>query len=381
MHGDIPKGKLLVISDTALYKEGNTILGFEPVVRELEALQSSFSEIIWLGSRTYNKSSMLRAPEAANIRMVVMPSTSHTRLNAVKVFLSYPVFLYYILRYLPGCRYVHTRGPSHPAILAILLSFIDRGRIYWHKYAGDWSSQSAPGTYRLQRNWLRKLAYPNIKVTINGKWDNEPGHIYPFENPCLYESELIKAAEAAKAKDFSGNLSLLFVGNLNNNKGIANLIDALRQYEVPAKITDLYVIGSGPLLDAIREKAAANSRGRINIHILGPLKREAINRYYASCHFLVLPSRSEGFPKVIAEAAAYGCIPVTTDISSLSQYILRQENGYLMPDNNAKIISETLHTAVHHGNYELLSAGARSIVNLFTYEHFVQRIRSEIFEL
>jgi glycosyltransferase involved in cell wall biosynthesis len=45
-------------------------------------------------------------------------------------------------------------------------------------------------------------------------------------------------------------------------------------------------------------------------------------------HFLLLPSDSEGFPKVLAEAACYGVIPVVSSVSSIPHYI-NESNGFL----------------------------------------------------
>ena len=44
----------------------------------------------------------------------------------------------------------------------------------------------------------------------------------------------------------------------------------------------------------------------------------------------VLPSYSEGFPKVIAEAMNFGCIPIVSDISCIRQYIINGKNGFLI---------------------------------------------------
>lgn len=51
-------------------------------------------------------------------------------------------------------------------------------------------------------------------------------------------------------------------------------------------------------------------------------------------YFLLLPSDSEGFPKVIAEAACYGVIPVVSAVSSIPHYI-KNENGYLWQMNSS----------------------------------------------
>jgi glycosyltransferase involved in cell wall biosynthesis len=377
MPEDIRKNRLLVISDTAIYHNGKTILAFEPVVRELRALEHAFDEIVWLGCRISSKSTALRAVNSEKIKVVAMPGTSHKTLNALRVLISYPVFLFYILKYLPSATHVHTRAPSHPAILGILFSFFDRRRLYWHKYAGDWITPAAPYTYRLQRRWLKALNYSNIRVTVNGKWQSDPAHVYAFENPCIFEEEQHLATGLAQHKDFSSGLSLLFVGNIDSNKGILELLEAAAQPAFPERFTDLYIIGGGPLLEEVRRIAGLVTK--IRIHITGHINRDRIDECYRQCNVLTLPSKSEGFPKVIAEAAAHGCIPVATDISSISQYIVNGVNGYLFQDSSPATIAKTLNQIAQAENLADVSKNAVLLSKKFTYERFTERIQNEIF--
>ncbi|RYD59440.1 MAG: glycosyltransferase family 1 protein [Sphingobacteriales bacterium] len=366
-----------MISDTAVCRQGNETLAFEPVVRELSALKGNFSEIIWLGCKVHEDATALKAVDSKKIRVIVMPSVSHKSLNALRVLLAYPAFVFYILRYLPSATHVHTRAPSHPALLGILLSFLDRKRIYWHKYAGDWVSPDAPYTYRLQRQWLNALRFKNIRVTVNGSWKNAPAHVFAFENPCITEAERKYASLAASSKDFSSSLSLLFVGNINANKGITNLLTAIREHRLDSRFTDLYIVGSGPLLGEVKRNVIEIDS--IRIHIAGHISRQLIDQYYKKCHLLMLPSQSEGFPKVIAEAAAYGCIPVVTDISAISQYITDGSNGFLLRDNRPDTIAQKLSSIALNKELSAVSKNAILFTEKFTYEHFTERIQTEIY--
>ena len=71
------------------------------------------------------------------------------------------------------------------------------------------------------------------------------------------------------------------------------------------------------------------------ISILGPLERKDIFTIYSSSHILILLSKSEGFPKVIAEGAAYGVVPIVSNVGGIKDYI-NQENGILINDISAK---------------------------------------------
>lgn len=67
-------------------------------------------------------------------------------------------------------------------------------------------------------------------------------------------------------------------------------------------------------------------------------EKEAIERIYASSHVLVLTSESEGFPKVIAEAMAFGCVPIVTRVGAIEEVLAAQA---LLTDPE-KCVSETI---------------------------------------
>ena len=48
------------------------------------------------------------------------------------------------------------------------------------------------------------------------------------------------------------------------------------------------------------------------ILMLGALNREEIFQIYKESHAIILLSKSEGFPKVIMEAGAFGCVPIVS---------------------------------------------------------------------
>ena len=76
-----------------------------------------------------------------------------------------------------------------------------------------------------------------------------------------------------------------------------------------------------------------------NVHCFGVITdKKTIERHYASSHVLVLTSESEGFPKVIAEAMAYGCVPIVTRVGSIPEVL--NELAFLTDPKNC--VSETV---------------------------------------
>jgi glycosyltransferase involved in cell wall biosynthesis len=104
-----------------------------------------------------------------------------------------------------------------------------------------------------------------------------------------------------------GVLRLMFLGRVDPVKGIENLIEALALLEKGATRLDIY--GSGlPDYVARLKHLAASKLGemvRFHGHAEGERKREA----FAEADICVLPSFSENFGMVVAEALAHG-VPV-----------------------------------------------------------------------
>lgn len=371
MQGNIPVNTLLVVSDTAMYHQDGKVLVFDPVLRELRAIDDMFQNIIWLGARSLNKKPSLKPIENSRIKAIVMPCVSRTGWkNILYVLAAYPVFIYHLLRHIGKATHVHTRGPSHPAFVAIIFSLFDRKRIYSHKYAGEWTTNNIPLTYRIQRGILRRISNPSIRITISGKNSTNASNVYDLQNPCIYESEISAMNATGFSKKFDGPLTLLFAGNLMPSKGIMELLEALKNPSLDKRYTKLIVAGGGKLLDEVMLRV--KDIHSLDIKIAGDISREELNLLYAEAHVLILPSSSESFPKVVAEAAAYGCIPVTTALSAITKQIYDGQNGFLMNNNQPEEITAVLNRLAAIPDPQDISRRAIDMSRLFTYERFRQ---------
>jgi glycosyltransferase involved in cell wall biosynthesis len=378
MRENIRKGRiLLVISDTLLVVSKEGIKGYEPVVRELDIIANLFDEIIWLGYRFTQKKAPVITPLSSNIRMVPMPpSGGKGYLTKIKIILLYPVYLFYILKYLPKATHVHSRAPSHPALLALIISKWDKKRTYWHKYAGNWIEPNPPKAYGRQRQILTGINKPKVYGTVNGYWPGQKKHLLSFENPCLYETERQKAEQFSKSKNFDDKLSIIFVGSLSGFKGVVELVEAMKLLKQPKRFNELIIVGDGELMEYLR--ILSNKKTNVKIKLAGFLNRLQIEELYNKSHIIALPSKSEGFPKVIAEGAAYGCIPLVTNISSLDQYIKPGINGFLLKDNGPNTIAHILDEITIRPDLKKISETATEVGSRFTYEYYRERIVKEI---
>ena len=246
---------------------------------------------------------------------------------------------------------------------------------YWVKYAGNWNQINPPISYFLQRFWLKYIVN-RAQVTVNGKWDNQRKHINSFENPCISKEELIEAKKVKKTKVFSDKVEICFVGAFEKGKGIHLLIDALKLTKQYSMIGKIYLVGDGTEKEKV--KISIKKLNQFKIDITGPISREKLNEIYGRCHIIILPSKSEGFPKVIAEGISYGCVPIVTNVGSISHYV-NKNNGVLLKTRSQDELKNAIEYLLSdRTKLKILSENGSKISKLFTFEYYNQQLIKNI---
>lgn len=366
-------GRLLVISHTEHYQNPDgTVVGWPTTIREIDVLAELFDEVVHVGC-LYRESAPagMEAYHSGKVRFVAIPPFGGRGLKKFSVLWTAPVIIFTVLRQLRKADYFHFRAPTSMGVYVIpLLSIFAGQKAGWFKYAGNWIQKNPPLSYRWQRYYLKNLQ--KRKVTINGKWPDLPEHIVPFENPCLFESEWLEGNSILAAKDFKAPFVFCFIGRVDAAKGFDVVMDTLEKLPV-GWVDELIVIGATTNAEGFSERMA---KLPFKVRYLGFLTRSEVLRQLAGAHFLFLPSKSEGFPKVIAEAWSRGCLPIVTDVSAIGQYVHHEENGYTIAFENrhsAYLIPFMMEILQHNAHRKMAESGWRNAA-LFTYEKYRSRI-------
>ncbi len=130
------------------------------------------------------------------------------------------------------------------------------------------------------------------------------------------------------------------VGRLSYEKGFDMLLDAYASHDFDAH---LVIFGSGPEQHWLEGRVARLGLRR-KIHFAGHIKD--LRPAYAAMQFLVIPSRSEGFPLVLLEAWAQATPVVATPAGAIGSLISNNDNGMLADDISSKSIARALSQAV-----------------------------------
>lgn len=125
-------------------------------------------------------------------------------------------------------------------------------------------------------------------------------------------------AQLTKRIDWSNPFRLLYVGRLSDSQKriflLPSILRACTQRGVPATLT---IIGDGGDRLELEQLIVAEGLGHL-VEMRGSQPIEAVYQAMQAHHVLLLPSIFEGFPLVIVEAHANGCVPVASHLAGIT---------------------------------------------------------------
>ena len=165
----------------------------------------------------------------------------------------------------------------------------------------------------------------------------------------------------------------LFVGRLDRDEGIDNLVQVFQKLEKSCPNVYLFLVGAEEpegksILDETRETI-----GRDPHIILSDGWQADVRPWYAAADALVHPSLREGFPNVVIEAGAMGLASIVTDINGSREIITDGRNGTIVPAQDP----EALYTAMkdfidHPEKVQEMAAAARDLSKRYEQKYVRQ---------
>ena len=131
---------------------------------------------------------------------------------------------------------------------------------------------------------------------------------------------------------------VLFAGRLATNKGLSDLISAMK--EVNQESVDLVIVGADMGLgkDLVKE---ALEKG-VKMHKLGHIDDDTYRSVLASAEMLVLPSEYEAFGIVLLEAAAAETAVIGTNVGGIPEAMSPNENGLIVEYNDVTNLAKSI---------------------------------------
>ena len=133
----------------------------------------------------------------------------------------------------------------------------------------------------------------------------------------------------------------LFVGALEDYKGVDVLLNAWAALVRRSPQSHLVIVGSGTRGDNLKRQAASLGLSGA-VTFAGQISRAAIIPILDRAAVLVLPSRSEGLGRVIIEAHARGRPVVASRVGGIPELVEHGRNGLLVEPEDPSALAEAL---------------------------------------
>jgi len=182
----------------------------------------------------------------------------------------------------------------------------------------------------------------------------------------------------------SENFIIGFVGRLDlYTKGLDILIDAFKEFNHTSKNSLLWIIGDGPqkkLLQEMVAKKGLNDKIVFFGSKFGNEKEELIR----SMDVFVHPSRNEGLPTAVLEAAQLGIPCIVSQATNLGSFVKLHQSGIVIENDSSASLVIALNDMQRHWNTDTMhqfKINAKKMVNdSFNWNHLIAKF-SKIYEL
>ena len=261
---------------------------------------------------------------------IVFTTIQTVNIQSVKAFLLavvlVPRICLNIYKAMRSSDHIHLRCPGNIGLLGCLIQILFRSKPKTAKYAGNWDPRSRqPWSYRLQK-WILSSTFltKNIQVLVYGQWKGMSGNIKSFFTASYYEID----KSAVVPRKLNEKMTFLFVGTFSSGKRPLYAVQIVESLIGKGYNVELRMFGWGIQQLEIENYINTKELGK-HIVIEGVQSHKTVKKAFQESHFVLLPSRSEGWPKVIAEGMFWGCLPISSNVSCLK---------YMLDDGNRGLI-------------------------------------------
>ena len=326
--------RFLIISGAYHYKKNGLLYAYGPYVREMNIWISQVDEVVVMCELHDGEPAGMDIPyeHAKPIKVVGHKGFEFTSAKAsIRSVALLPLLIFRMIREMWLADHIHFRGPASIALIATFVQILFPWKKKTMKYAGNWDWHfPAPFSYKLQKRipnntWLTH----NIKVLVYGSWPYRSKNILPFFTATYREHEKVPVS-----KDWNVPPVFMFSGVLEEHKQPLVAYQMFKTIAQAAEGARMVFCGGGYLQPVIEQMAAADGLAA-QVLCTGSIPKDEMKRHYQSAHFLLFQSKSEGWPKAVAESMFWGAIPVTREVSIVPEMLGLGERGILTKPNDA----------------------------------------------
>lgn len=290
----------------------------------------------------------------------------------IRTLLALPGIFFKTYSQMSNADHIHLRCPGNMGLIGCLTQVFFPKKSKSAKYAGNWDPKSnQPQTYRLQQRilsnefWTRRM-----KVLVYGDWEPENKNLLSFFTASYKELEKTEV----EVRPLEEQIQLIFVGSLHPGKNPLISCKAVKCLIDAGINCQLNLYGEGEERGILEEYLLKNNLNNF-VTLNGNVNSDTLKKAYSESHFLVFASESEGWPKAVAEAMFWGCVPITTPVSCVPEMLGNGSRGDLVEKNPKLIADRIAFYFLNETDYRQKAQEAMSWSRQFTLEKFEEEIK------
>lgn len=367
--------KFCIITSTPHGKKNGTYYAYGPYVREMHVWLHNVSRTEVVAPMSLKQQNPIDVNYPSNgVKVKAVPEIHFKSAGAIlHALVVMPWILWRITWAMFRADHIHLRCPGNLGLLGCCVQILFPFKKKTAKYAGNWDPESKqPLSYRLQK-WIltnRWLTY-NMQALVYGEWPGSSKNIKPFFTATYTEAQKTPISP----RKVQSPVRFVFAGTLSVGKRpdyAVSLVEILSGKGISAVLD---VFGEGPMREVLEKQiASGNLHNKVTLHGNQPLER--IKNAYAESHFVILPSKSEGWPKVIAEGMFWGAVPLATPVSCVPYMLGQGTRGLLLSlqaEQDARHLADLI--SDEH-RYKEMAVQSISWSRRFTLNLFASEIKS-----
>jgi glycosyltransferase involved in cell wall biosynthesis len=369
--------KLLVISSAPLIKINQTYFAYSPYEKEMQiwakhSTNTTFCCPVWDENR-----GLLHSNVSFPIENIIALSEFN-----LKSFFNIGKSLYLsihnsllIFKAMKSADHIHLRCPGNMGLLGSIVQIAFPKKEKSSKYAGNWDPNAKqPWSYRLQK-WILSNTFltKNMQVLVYGEWPNSTKNIKSFFTASYSKKEI----EPIQNLENENTFRFVFAGSLVKGKNPVYAIELIKVLKEQLLKVRLDIYGDGILWSDLQNQIAENNlQNEVFLH--GNQSVEVLKKVFQNSHFVVLPSKSEGWPKVIAEGMFWGSVPLATPVSCVANMLGNGSQGILLTLNINHDLNSILALLNNPQKYQNMRLLASTWSREYTTDYFESEIKKMI---
>jgi glycosyltransferase involved in cell wall biosynthesis len=182
-------------------------------------------------------------------------------------------------------------------------------------------------------------------------------------------------SQPSRGRSETGQIRITFLGFINPNKGVPQLVDALGKLACRTDWTAT-IAGSGEMQQTRDQARRLGIADRVDLPgWLDPSETAALLQRTG---ILTLPSFVETLPMAVIEAFAHGVAVVATPVGAVPEVIAHERNGLLVPVGDAEALANALNRLLEDGalRRRLGDTARRDHAERYEINNYIKRLVS-----